>query len=93
MTFPSFDIKDPNDVDIFTLDWSDELETGETISSYSFPDFPSGLTRDSDSNTTTTVTATISGGTAGESYDITYRIVTSAGRTLDQSVTLPVAEQ
>lgn len=94
MTFSSFDPKDPDDIDNFTWGFSRELETGETINTYSFPDFPSGLTLVSASNTDSTVTALISGGAAVDvSYDVTCRIVTNAARQLDFTLTIPIAEQ
>lgn len=88
--FTKFDPKDPDAVKNYTWDFSQWLATGETISSYSFPGFPAGITKDTDSNTAVAVTATISAGTAGEDYDITCRISTNAGQTEDLTATLPV---
>jgi hypothetical protein len=90
--FTSFDTKDPDDIDKFTWSFADWLDTGESINGSSFPDFPSGLTLDSSSDDATSVTATISGGTAGESYDVTCRVTTDGGRTKDITGTIPVAE-
>ena len=93
MTFAEFSPKDPDAARLYTWDFEDWLSAGESISSYSFPDFPTGLTQVSDSNDADSVTVKISGGTAGESYDITCRIITDAGQTDDRTLTLPVAEQ
>lgn len=93
MAYPSFSDKDPDAARLYSWDFSDWLDTGETINSYSFPDFPAGITQVSDSNTDTVVTVKISGGTAGESYNITCRIVTNAGQTDDRTITLTIAEQ
>lgn len=41
------------------LDWSDQLASGETISSVAYED--SGITRSSTSNTTTTTTTNVTG--------------------------------
>ena len=87
--FANFDPKDPDATRFYTWDFSDWLDTGESISSYTFPSFPAGLTQVSDSNDTTSVTVKISGGTAGESYDIICRVVTDAGQTDDKTLTLP----
>ena len=38
----------------------------------------------------TVVTCPLSGGTAGESYNVRCRITTSDGRTLDQTMSVPV---
>lgn len=92
MSFTSFDNKDPDNTKKYTWDFSDWVETGESVTSHSFPDFPSGLTLVSDSLANNKVTAAISGGTIGESYDITCRAVTDAGQTYDLTATLPVAK-
>ncbi len=92
MTAAAFSTKDPDDILNYTWDFSDWLGTGESISSYSFPDFPSGLTLVTDCNTSSAVTARISGGTAGTTYSITCRVVTDAGQTKDVTISLPVAE-
>jgi hypothetical protein len=84
-----WDDKDPNDVDAFQIDWSERLSS-ETISTSVFTSTPTGLTHDSTSNTTTTTTLWLSGGTDGVIYEITNRITTTAGRTLDQTVRLRV---
>lgn len=84
-----WDDKDPQDVDAFQIDWSERLSS-ETISTSVFTSTPTGLTHTSTSNTTTMTTLWLSGGTEGEIYEITNRITTTAGRTLDQTVKLRV---
>ena len=84
--------KDPDAVLDFAWDWSQWLEDGETISSYAVT-VPSGITKDSDSNTDTTVTAFLSGGTADTGYAIVCQITTSAGRTDDRSIYINVRER
>lgn len=85
-----WDDKDPQDVDSFGIDWSERLSaTSDTISTSDWI-VPSGITEDSASNTTTTTTIWLSGGTDGEDYEIVNRIVTVGGRTLDQTVKLRV---
>ncbi len=79
--------KDPNAVLDFGFDWSEWLDTGETISSSAWT-VPSGITEDSTSNTTTTTTIWLSGGTAGEPYDLVNRVTTSSGRTDDRTMTV-----
>lgn len=44
------------------------------------------------SNTTTTATVWLSGGTAGEVYAVTNRIVTAAGRTQDGTIMIRVIQ-
>lgn len=80
--------KDPNDVRDYTFNWVDELE-GDTISTSTWF-VPSGITRDSDSKTNTATAIWLSGGTDGVNYEITNRIVTAGGRTLDRTATFIV---
>lgn len=74
---------------------------GATISSFTVTAVTSGITVDSSNKSavsirgvsyaaSTVVTAWLSGGTAGTDYDILCRIVTSDGRTLDQTIRVPV---
>ncbi len=85
-------IKDPNAVLDYTWDWSEWLTGAETISSATVT-APTGLTLDSQSNTTTTVTAWLSGGTAISEYAVSCRIVTSDGRTDDRTITIVCKER
>ena len=88
--------KDPDSVADYKFDWSRWLEetttTTDTISSSSWT-VDSGLTKDSDSNSTTTATIWVSGGTAGTAYQATNRIVTAGGRTADRTITFIVRER
>jgi hypothetical protein len=83
-----WDDKDPNDVDSFGINWATRLD-GDLISTSDWI-VPTGLTEDSASNTTTTTTIWLSSGTDGDDYEITNRITTTGGRTLDQTVKLKV---
>lgn len=75
-----------NGSDTTVADW---LASGETISSKTVT-ADSGLTVDSSSITdsSTSVTVWLSGGTAGEDYAVTCRIVTSASRTDERSIVI-----
>jgi hypothetical protein len=81
-------LKDPDEVLDFELDWTDRL-VDDTIDTSVWV-VPDGITKDSDSNTTTHTKAWFSGGTLGTVYEIVNRIVTEGGRTMDQTVNLPV---
>lgn len=97
MSDPKWDPKDPDDTDVFTLSWVPRLGT-DTISSASWlidgeETWPVGsglLTKESESHTTTAVTIWLSGGVLDDDYDLTSRVVTIGGRTMDQSVKLKV---
>jgi len=83
--------KDPNAVLDYSIDWTrwlagDQIAASEWI-------VPSGLTKMADSKTSTSATVWLSGGTAGQSYIVTNRITTAAGRTEDRSFTIRVEER
>ena len=85
--------KDPASVLDYTIDWGTNwLAAGETISTSAWT-VESGITKDSDSNTTTTATVWLSGGTAGTVYTVTNRITTSAGRTAERSLYIKVEDR
>lgn len=83
-----WDDKDPDDVDSFGINWVPRLN-GDLIatSTWSVPD---GLTQDLSSNSTTSTTVWLSGGTDGDDYEVLNRITTTGGRTIDQTVKLRV---
>lgn len=87
LTWPA---KDPNEVLDYDIDWTDRLEAGETISTSTFTVVEGTVVIDSDSDTGGVTTVWLSGGTEGEVCVILNRIVTSAGRTYDQSIKLRI---
>ena len=86
-------LKDPNSVLKYTHDWSDWLTGSEAIDTSVWSVSPSGLTIDSDSETTTTATVLLSAGNVGEVYLVTNRIVTDEPQTCDRSITVRVEER
>jgi len=84
--------KDPDAVLDWVWDWNEWLDEGETITTSTFV-VTVGLTVDSETNTTKTATVWLSGGTAGQVYQVTNRITTSGGRTDDRSITIRVTER
>jgi hypothetical protein len=81
--------KDPDATLDYKRSWSDWLVAGDTILTSTWI-VPIGLTKTSESNTTTTATVWLSGGTVGQSYEITNRITTAQGRTDDRSIQIVV---
>lgn len=71
--------KDPADIRNYAIDWSAWLTSqgSDTINMSSWAG--GGLTIVSNSNTSTTATAKVSGGTAGASYTVSNTIVTATG--------------
>ena len=84
--------KDPEAVLDYLVDWATYLATSETISTSTFT-VPSGITKDSESNTTTTSTVWLSGGSVDTTYFIECKITTSASRTDERSFYVRVLER
>lgn len=80
--------KDPDEVLDYKIDWAERLD-GDTVSTSTWL-VPVGVTKDSDTFTSSATIIWLSGGTDGEAYVLTNRITTAAGRTMDMSVKLKV---
>ena len=100
---PSIFLKDPDAVLDYKFDWaaltngngnSDWLASGETISTKTVT-VDSGITRDSDAltDTNTSVTIWLSSGTDDVDYEVACKIVTSASRTDERTITIKVRER
>lgn len=87
---PLWPPKDPGDTLDYLLDWSLFLDS-DTISSAVWT-VPSGLTKTAQSETTTTTTVWLSGGTADTLYTLDCTITTAGGRTAQRRVGLYVEE-
>lgn len=96
-------VKDPDAVLDWKFDWaastngsgsSDWLSSGETIQSHTI-DPDTGITVDSSSqtDTNTSVTVWLSGGTAGTEYLVRCEIVTSASRTDERTIKIKCEER
>ena len=96
-------VKDPDAVLDYKWDWkastngtgsSDWLASGETISSHTI-DADTGITVDSSSltDTNTSVTVWLSGGTAGTTYAVRCEIVTSSSRTDERTMYILVEQR
>lgn len=75
--------KDPNDVLDYSFDWSQWLQSGETINGLTVIASP-GIVVNTTSYTNTSSTAWLSGGVAGAAgtpYTVEHRITTNQGRT------------
>jgi hypothetical protein len=70
-----------------TVNWTGALNGG-TISSVTWA--TGGLTNESSSNTTTTASIRLAGGTPGQVYTVTCSIVTSLSEDLQIEFTIPI---
>ena len=84
--------KDPSAVLDYVFDWTGWLGSGETISSRVVT-VDTGLTKDSDSESSGKVTVWLSGGTAGINYKVACKITTSAGRTDERTLWIRVVDR
>lgn len=73
----------------YGFDWSAWLNTGDTISTVSWI-LESGITLDSQANTTTAATCVLSGGEVGTVYTVTCRVTTAAALVDERAMTIRV---
>jgi hypothetical protein len=84
--------KDPDAKLDYSLDWSDWLVTGDTIATSTWT-LPTGITKYADTKSDTVATIWLTGGTEGDSYNITNHIITADGREEDRTITINVNER
>ena len=80
--------KDPQAKLDYHIDWS--LFLGSDTISTSVWTVPDGITKVSDSNTSTISTIWVSGGTLGVEYSLVCHITTAAGRQDDRTVRIRI---
>lgn len=83
--------KDPDEVLDFEVDWTARLD-GDTISAVTWT-VPVGLTKTAQNLADPIAIVWLSGGTAGQSYEIGCRVQTTGGRTYDETISLPVRQR
>ena len=87
-------LKDPGETEAYTFDWNDtvddSLATAETISTSAWAVAHGDVTLGTATNTTTTTTVPIIGGTKGQVCDVKNTITTSQSRTLVRRLTVRI---
>lgn len=84
-------VKDPQSVLDYSLDWGPWLGATDTITISTWVlDSPLVSEGGGESNTDTTTTLFISGGEAGQSYNVTNSITTLGGRKDDRTIELRI---
>lgn len=78
--------KDPSAILDYTFDWSAFLGT-DTIAT-SVWTVPTGITQTAETETTTTTTVWLSGGTVDANYVVVNTITTAGGRTDQRTITI-----
>ena len=84
--------QDPDAYLDYSIDWSNWLPEGDTISTSSWT-ADAGITTASAGHSTTATTVWVSGGTLGANYRVKNTIVTAAGRINVRSVLIMVTRQ
>jgi len=90
--------KDPYAVLDYSLDWTNWMPSGEvistiTVTAQTISGDAAPLTIDSSTNTDYVVTAVISGGTAGNVYNVEYKIVTDNAKQDSRNFRIKVVER
>ena len=90
--------KDPYAVLDYTLDWENWMPSGEvinaiTVTAETISGDASPLVVDSSTNTNYLVTAYVSGGTAGNIYNLEYRITTDQNKKDSRNIRIKVIER
>ena len=83
--------KDPSAILDYQIDWSIWLGANDTLQTVTW-EISSGLVKDSESNTSTTATIWLSGGTLNQFYTITCSIITAQGRYDQRSFVLRIKD-
>lgn len=82
-------IKDPSEILNYTFNFSREMESGEAITGFAIT-VDEGLVLDASSNTTTTVTARVSGGTNGRNGSVRCEVDTDASQKIIDVAYIPI---
>lgn len=85
----SWGIKDPNEVRSYSYSWVGRLN-GAEISSATLTVQTGTVTLSNIANTTTTISATVTGGEECEQVELISRVITDAGETLEETITLSI---
>lgn len=87
------EVKDPDEIRAYVIDWSDHLGS-DAISTSAWTVVSGSVSvSGSPTNTTTTATVKLTGGTIGETVELLNRITTAGGETLDQSIRVRVRKR
>jgi hypothetical protein len=86
-------VKDPAAVLDHGMNWTDELDEGESIVAQTVVAAPAGLVIGAVTQANGIVSWRVSGGTLGQDYIVTCRITTSLGRVLELSVRYRVGDR
>jgi len=91
---PQIFIKDPDSDKDYAFDWSEWLETGDSILSYTLTT-DDGITVHDDSlnDDGDKITFWVSSGVAGKSYQVSCKITTAQGRTDERTIEFKIIQE
>ena len=85
--------KDPYAILDYSLDFTNWMPSGDAVTAETITGDASALAVDSSSATDYIVTAVISAGTAGNIYNVEYRIITDNGKRDSRNIRIRVVER
>jgi hypothetical protein len=85
--------KDPNATLDYSFDWSDWLDSGESLTSSVFTRSATALKETNTDLTTSVATIWLTNGAAGTTYTLANKIGTSAGRIDERTVNIKVLQR
>lgn len=89
-----FALKDPAATLDYAMDWTNWLAPSDSISTSTWTCTSTGITISSaTAHGTATTTVWLAGGTAGEVYDVTNHILTSASRIEERTIQFTMLER
>jgi len=84
--------KDPSDVEDYTIDWSSDMDSSETLTTVTWT-VPSGLTKLSEGISGALSTVRISGGVGNTEYTLAALATFSSGRVHERSIYIRVEDR
>lgn len=81
----------PNERTDYTVDWSQRLQSGETISDYTVT-VDGGITKVSDASDNSHVVVWLTGGQLGTDYQVTVQVTTSQDRVYESGLIVHVSD-
>ena len=82
--------QDKDEAIAYTMNWAGDLNSS-TLAAVTWT-IPSALTNESQSNTTTTATVRLSGGTAGQVYKVECSVTSATGEDMQAHFLLAITE-
>jgi len=90
---PNYFTKDPQAILDYTVNWGDNWLGSDTIATGTWIITPTGLKKVSETYDDDKCVVWVSSGTVGQTYYLTNRITTAAGRTDERTISIMVKQK